>query len=115
MPTYPGFTYVTVFGIRNNSTTIPAAMPSNRMKRDELAGVRTNPIASSRSPTPVPLTMDSLLVTIGAHHVPAGEAHQVGFFARPVNWAIELRRAVELPPVTRLAEPDANRRERNDH
>src|SRR5690242_3225073 len=100
-----------MFGSRNRSTTIPAAIPSSRTKRDELAGVRTKPIASSRSPTPVPLTMDSLLVAIGAHHVPAGEAHQVRFFARPMDWAVELRRAIDLPPVAHLAEPDADRRE----
>src|SRR4051794_36194455 len=94
---------------------IPAPMPSSRRKRDGPPGVRTNPISSSRSPTLVPLTMDSLLVAIGAEHVPAGEAHQVLFHARPVNGADELRRAIDLPPVSRLAEPDADRRELHEH
>src|SRR5919198_465145 len=105
-----------MFGIKNRSTMIPAPMPSSRVRRDPPSpGARLNPIASRRSPTLVPLTMDSLLVAIGAHRFPAGEAHQVRFFARPVNWAVELRGAIDLPPVTRLAEPDANRRKRDEN
>src|SRR5437868_9746078 len=95
---------------------IPAPMPNSRMNRDPRSpGVRLKPIASRRSPTLVPLTMDSLLVTIGAEQFPAGEAHQVRFFARPVNRAVELRGAIDLPPVLHLAEPDANRRELHEH
>src|SRR5579864_3855101 len=102
-----------MFGIKNRRTMIPAPMPNSRMKRDPPSpGVRLKPIDSSRSPTLVPLTMKGLLVTIGADHFPAGEAHQVRFFARPVNWAVQLRRAIELPPVLHLAEPGADRRER---
>src|SRR5690349_12467349 len=95
---------------------IPAAIPSSRVKREPLPPVEpVNPIASSRSPTRVPLTMDSLLVAIGAQQVPAGEAHQVRFLARPVNWASELRGAIDLPPVLHLAEPGAHRRKRHEH
>src|SRR6476646_3275863 len=116
MPTYPGFTYVTVFGIKNRSTMIPAPMPNSRANRDPPPACDPlKTIASSRSPTLVPLTMDSLLVTIGADQFPAGEAHQVRFFARPVDRALELRRAIDLPPVSRLTEPDADRRERDEH
>src|SRR5439155_11359729 len=99
--------------IKNRSTMIPAPMPNSRMPRSP--GVRLKPIASRRSPTLVPLTMDSLLVAIGAQQFPAGEAHQVRFFARPVDWALQLRRAIDLPPVLHLAEPDAHRRKRDEH
>src|SRR6266487_811987 len=105
-----------MFGIKNRSTMIPAPMPNSRMNRDPRSLLEPlKPIASSRSPTLVPLTMDGLLVAIGAQQFPAGEAHQVRFFARPVDWAIQLRRAIDLPPVLRLAEPDADRREPNEH
>src|SRR4051812_18257714 len=114
MPTYPGFTYVTVFGIKNRSTMIPAATPSSRRTR-EPPELPLKPIVSNRSPTLVPLPMDSLLVTIGADQFPAGEAHQVRFVARPVNGAVQLRRAIDLPPVLCLAEPDTDRRELHEH
>src|SRR5689334_7662815 len=94
---------------------IPAASPSSRRTREPPPEVPLKPIVSSRSPTLVPLTMDSLLVTVGADQFPAGEAHQVLFVARPVNGAVQLRRAIDLPPVLRLAEPDANRRELHEH
>src|SRR5690348_8867376 len=65
--------------------------------------------------SPSELAMYSLLVTIGAQHIPAGEAYQVRVGARSVNGAHQLGRAINSPPVPRLSEPNAGWREIQHH
>src|SRR6185295_1167026 len=58
--------------------------------------------------SPIELPIECLLIAIGAQQFPAGEAYQVRCRVRPMNGAHQLGRAVDLPPVPRLAEPNTH-------
>src|SRR5438067_12581758 len=109
MPTLPGLTYVTVLGTRMRAKIRPAMIAAMRrifgpILPAPLTGA--NPTSSSRSLSV--LVMDCLLVAIGAHQSPAGEAYQIRCGARPVNGAHQLRRAIDPPPIERLPDGDAH-------
>src|SRR6185436_5427582 len=56
----------------------------------------------------IELPMKGLLVTIGAHHIPAGEAYQIVVCARAMNRTHQVGRAIDSPPVACLAKPDTH-------
>src|SRR5690242_11682191 len=84
-----------------------------RAPRPPLLFMSPSPIDAIRSPIELPI--ESLLITVGAKHVPAGEAHQISGRARPMDGAHQFGRALEPPPVRRLAKPDADRCDVHDH
>src|SRR5438132_1578469 len=109
MPTFPGLTYVTVFGTRISAKISPTMMAAMR----RIFGPSFAPLLSGENPTSssrsvIVLVMNRLLVAIGAHHCPAGEAYQIGGRARPVNRAHQLSRAIDSPPIERLLNADAH-------
>src|ERR687885_1207776 len=123
MPTYPGFTYVSVFGSSTTSATTPATSPATRPALRASPGGTPRPSLSTRkrvnrSPSEVslvPLVMENLLVAIGTDPLPVGKQNHVLFRARSVNATHQSGRALEPPPVASLSESNARRRKPHDH
>jgi hypothetical protein len=65
--------------------------------------------------SPIELAIESLLIAIGAQHVPAGEANQFVGRTRTVNGTHQLGRVVEPPPISGLAKPDTDWCERHEN
>src|ERR1700730_15639138 len=57
------------------------------------------------------LPIEGLLVAVGAHPLPIGEAYQLVFHARTVDRAHQLGRALEPFAILRLSDAYARRRE----
>src|SRR5438093_9944678 len=101
--------YVTDVGSRKSNRTNPPITPKiRRSLRPSSPPPPFSPNCNDDSRSLIELPMESLLVAIGAHDVPAGEAYQIRGGARAVNRTHQVGRAIDSPPVARLAEPDAH-------